>query len=142
MNLLNQDEVPISESDYLYTNVSQIPNAGMGLYSALKLFKDEQIAVFEGEILSQKEANKRAKNKEDQYFINLLNGKILDSKHKDCFAKYANDATGFIINFKNNAKIAIIEVGKVCLIATKTIQVNEEIFCSYGKAYWKNHGNH
>jgi uncharacterized protein len=136
VNFLNQDETALLESDFLYTQVSQIPNAGLGLFTAIKLYKDEEIAIFEGETLSQKEADKRAKNLEDQYFISLLNGKILDSKHVDCFAKFANDATSDTVPFKNNAKITLNEVGKVCLIATKTIKANDEIFCSYGKAYW------
>jgi uncharacterized protein len=57
-----------------------------------------------------------------------------------CFAKYANDADGFLrSNFKNNAKIGLDEFDKVCLIATRNIKTNEEIFCSYGKKYWKKH---
>jgi hypothetical protein len=45
---MNIQKIEADESDYLYTDPSQIPNAGLGLFSAIKLFKGEQIAVFEG----------------------------------------------------------------------------------------------
>jgi hypothetical protein len=76
---------------------------------------------------------------EDQYFINMLDGSILDSKKIKCFAKYANDAKGFSISaYTNNAKIGLDEQDNVCLIAIKKIKAGDEIFCSYGAKYWKN----
>jgi SET domain-containing protein len=72
--------------------------------------------------------------------MNLLDGTILDCKNTDCFAKYANDASGFSkSDFKNNAKIALAENNNVCLIAIRKIKSGEEIFCDYGKKYWKKH---
>lgn len=128
------------ESDYLYTKTSQLPNAGNGLFTAITIYKNEIIALFKGEILSDTEAKNRADKKEDQYFINLLDGSIMDSKHVHCFAKYANDTKGFSkSNFKNNAKITLDDEGNVCLIATRKIKIEDEIFCSYGKKYWKRH---
>jgi SET domain-containing protein len=137
---MNIQKIEADESDYLYTDPSQIPNAGLGLFTAIKLFKGEQIAVFEGELLTHAVAKHRAERKEDQYFISLLNGKTMDSKHTDCFAKYANDATGTQTAFKNNCIITLNDEQQVCLVATKTIKAGEEIFCSYGKDYWKMHG--
>jgi uncharacterized protein len=136
----DQNKIHLPEKDYLYTNLSQIENAGKGLYTAITIYKDEIIAVYKGEILSDKEAAEKAKKGKDIYFINLLNGSIMDSMHSKCFAKYANDASGFSkSDFKNNAKIALDENGNVCLIATKNIKPQSEIFCSYGKRYWKKH---
>jgi SET domain-containing protein len=126
------------EADYLYTETSQLNGAGKGLFTAIEIYKNEIIAVFEGEILSDLEARKRTEKNENNYFINLLDGQIMDSMHVDCFAKYANDAKGFSkSSFKNNAKISLNDDNKVCLIAKKTIKPNTEIFCSYGKPYWK-----
>ncbi|MEZ4804078.1 MAG: SET domain-containing protein-lysine N-methyltransferase [Bacteroidia bacterium] len=131
--------IELTESEYLYINTSQLPKAGNGLFTAILLEKNDIISYFEGEILSNKEADKRITEKKDQYFISLLNGKIMDSMQTDCFAKYANDADGFSkTNFSNNSKITLDEENKVCLIATRTIEANEEVFCSYGKKYWKN----
>ena len=56
-----------------------------------------------------------------------------------CFAKYANDANGFEPSeFKNNAIITIEEDDSICLLAKRKIKKDEEIFCAYGKEYWKN----
>ena len=135
MNKLSPNSISALEEEYLYVASSSIKDAGSGLFTAIKIYKDEIISIYTGEILSTKESNKRAENKENQYFITLLNGKILDSKHTPGFAKYANDAFGS--SLKNNAKISLNEQQEVCLIATKKIKTGEEIFCSYGDHYWQ-----
>jgi uncharacterized protein len=135
------NHINASEEDYLYIQQSQIPNSGKGLFTAIKIYKDEVITLFKGKILSDSEAETIAKSGNDQYFINLLDGTILDSNFVACFAKYANDASGCCVSeYKNNAKITLDEDGNVCLMALKNIKANEEIFCSYGKPYWKKHG--
>lgn len=135
------NSIDAPESDYLFVQTSCIPNAGDGLFTAIKIFPDEIIAFFEGEILSEKEAATRAAKGEDAYFMVLRNGKILDCMHTEGFAKKANDASGVMkTGFKNNAKITLDEDQRVCLVATKTIKESEEIYCSYGKKYWNKHG--
>lgn len=65
----------------------------------------------------------------------------MDSLNTKCFAKYANDAKGLTnSNFTNNAKITLDDNEKVCLEATRDINAEEELFCSYGKEYWEKHG--
>ncbi len=136
----NTIEVP--ESDYLYTQLSQISNSGNGLFTAIDIFKDEVITLFKGDVLNAVQAKLIAEKGEDQYFINLLDGSIMDSKHVDGFAKYANDASGFSVSkFKNNAYIGLDDDEKVCLIAKAKIKAGSEIFCSYGKKYWERHSN-
>ncbi|GAB3722220.1 SET domain-containing protein-lysine N-methyltransferase [Flavobacterium koreense] len=144
MSKNDQNKIQAEESDYLYFQTSQLPNSGNGLFTAIDIYKDEIISIFKGEILSDIEADSRAKNNANQYFMNLHNGSILDCKNTDCFAKYANDASGFSIpkfqdNFKNNAKITLDDNNNVCLIAIRKIKSGEEIFCDYGKRYWKKH---
>jgi hypothetical protein len=135
------DTIEAEESEYLYVKPSQIEQAGKGLYTAIDIYKYEVISLFKGETISNKEANKRAELGVDKYFINLLNGKIMDSMHTECFAKYANDSRGSKNSaFKNNAEITIDEDNNVCLQATKKIKSGEEVFCGYGKEYWKRHG--
>lgn len=134
------DNIKALESEYLYFELSQIKNAGNGLYTAIDIYKNEIISLFKGEVITNKETEKRVKQKNDRYFINLLDGSIMDSMHTDCYAKYANDAEGVVNNsFKNNAKITLDDDDKVCIKATKTIFSGQEIFCSYGKSYWKKH---
>jgi hypothetical protein len=125
----------------LYIQDSQITNAGKGLFSAIDIYKDEIISFFKGEILTEIEAKKRAQLGNDKYFMNMLDGSILDAMHSECFAKYANDAEAFSkLEFKNNSKITLDDEDNVCLIATKKIKSGGEIFCSYGAKYWKKHG--
>jgi hypothetical protein len=133
--------IDAKESDYLYTQLSQIENAGDGLFTAIDIFEDEIISLFKGEIISDKESKKRALLSHDKYFINLLDGSIMDSMHTACYAKYANDAEGFSKSaFKNNAEITLDDEDNVCVKALKKIKSGEEIFCGYGKRYWKKHG--
>jgi uncharacterized protein len=131
------DIIDSAEQDYLYVQESQIPNAGKGLFTAIKIYKHEVIAIFDGEILSTTQAKIRVDKNENGYFINLLNGKIMDSMHTDCFAKFANDADGCKTKlFKNNCIIMMVNDTQVGIVAIQPIKVNAEIFCSYGKAYW------
>ena len=112
------NKINASESDYLYTNPSQILNSGIGLFTAITIYKDEIIANYKGKILTKTEAKAKADKGKGKYFINLLDGTILDSMPIKCFAKYANDATGFSkSDFKNNAKIGLDENANVCLVA-------------------------
>lgn len=138
MKTSTNNKIEASESDYLYKSQSQIPNSGTGLFTAIDIFQDEIISLFKGEILTDLEAKIRAKAGNDNYFINMLDGSIMDSKNTICFAKYANDAEGIIPStFKNNCQITLDVNDNVCIEATRDIAANEEIFCSYGKSYWK-----
>ncbi|WP_396162160.1 SET domain-containing protein-lysine N-methyltransferase [Flavobacterium sp.] len=133
-------EIDAPESDYLFIQNSQITNAGKGLFTAIDIYKDEIISFFKGEILTEIEAEKRVQLGNDKYFMNMLDGSILDAMHTECFAKYANDAEAFSkLEFKNNSKITLDDEDNVCLIATKKIKSGDEIFCSYGAKYWKKH---
>jgi len=134
------EKIDAKETDYLYVKKSQIPNAGNGLYTALPIYENEIISIFKGEILQDKEAERRAKNGADAYFINMLDGTIMDSMNVKCFAKYANDVEGLVkTKFFINAIITIDDDENVCLVTTRDIQIGEEIFCSYGSKYWKNY---
>jgi hypothetical protein len=137
---MNSYDIDAPESDYLFIKLSQLPNSGRGLFTVIDIYKDEIISIFKGEVLSHSEAENRIRSSADAYFMNLLNGTILDCRNTDGFAKYANDANGFSKSyFKNNAKITLDENQNVCLIAIRKIKSGEEIFCDYGKKYWKKH---
>lgn len=142
MSNTDKNTIVALEADYLYIQESQIANSGNGLYTAIKIYKDEIISVFKGEILSPSEIIKRETEGVDQYFMVLIDGSVLDCMQTNCFAKYANDASGLGKSvFKNNAKITLDDNDNVCLVATSTIKEGQEIFCSYGKKYWKKHSN-
>ena len=133
-------KIEAPESDYLYIQNSLIPNAGKGLFTAIDIYPNEIISLFKGEILTDEDAQKRVSEGNDRYFINMLDSSILDSMNVDCFAKYANDAEAFSkLEFKNNSKITLDDDDNVCIVATKKIKSQQEIFCSYGAKYWKKH---
>ena len=139
-HFIQTNNIEAQESDYLYIESSKINNAGKGLYTAIDIYKNEIISIFKGEIIDNEEAKKRAQQNTDKYFINLLDDSIMDSMHTDCYAKFANDAEGSSqSDFKNNAKITLDDDNNVCIKASKKIKAGEEIFCSYGKRYWKKH---
>jgi uncharacterized protein len=137
---MDNNTIDIPEADYLYIQQSQIANSGNGLFTAIAIYKDEIISLFQGQILTQTQAKTIAEQGNDKYFINLLDGTIMDSMNTNCFAKYANDASGFSkSDYKNNAKISLDDNQNVCIVATRKIKSGEEIFCSYGKKYWQKH---
>ena len=138
MKTISYNKIDALESEYLYVATSQIPNSGNGLFTAVDIYKDEMIAVFTGELLTDCQAAEYAEKGNDRYFIMMPDGSTLDCMNSDCFAKYANDASvNSETNFKNNSKIAFDDNGQVGLIALRKIKSGEEIFCSYGKVYWK-----
>jgi hypothetical protein len=140
--LASLEPIDMAEADYLYVAESSLPQAGKGLYTAIRIYAGEIIAVFEGELLSDEEAELRRKAHEDGYFIQLLNGQILDSMHTHCLAKYANDAAGSpVLKVRNNAVIALNEQQQICIVATRNIRAGEEVYVSYGKAYWAEKSN-
>ena len=135
------NSIESAESDYLYKATSQLLNSGNGLYTAITIYKDETISIFKGVILTDLEVDQRVSHGKDQYFISMLDGTIMDSIDTPCFAKYANDVNGSLqTRFKNNAKIDLDEDNNVCIIAKRNIKSGVEIFCGYGKEYWKKHG--
>ena len=104
-NNLETDVIDAKESDYLFIKTSQIPFTESGLYTALAIYKNEIIAIFKGESITNIEAAKRAKQNQNHYFVCLPDGGMLDSMHVKCFAKYANDAEGFTKSkFKNKSQ--------------------------------------
>lgn len=132
--------IDADEADYLYVSLSQLPNAGNGLFTAIDIYKDEVISIFKGRILTESQIKHRVEERKDNYFISLLDGTIMDSMTVDCFAKYANDVKGTLTTkLNNNSKIAINDNNIICLIATRKIKSGEELFCSYGTRYWKKH---
>jgi uncharacterized protein len=134
------DKIEAKESYYLYIKKSQINGSGNGLYTSIPIYKDEIISIFKGEILSDKQSQSRAKKGEDCFFINMPDGTILDCKNVKCYAKYANDASGIVKSmFKTNSHITLDENDNVSIVADRNIKAGEEIFCSYGKRYWKNY---
>ena len=125
------------ESEYLFISASQIPNSGKGLFTAIKIEQHDIVAIFKGKILKSDKVLSKIALHQDQYFMNMPDGNILDCKNSKCFGKYAYDEECFSkTKFKNNCIITLNDSDEVCLVAVKTIKSGDEIFCGYGKKYW------
>ena len=71
---IQTNTIEAEESDYLYIRSSQIQNAGRGLYTAINIYKNEIISLFKGKIISNLEAEKRAK--EDHQCFSAISSHI------------------------------------------------------------------
>lgn len=130
----------MKEKYKLVVKKSQLPKSGKGLYTKEDIKKGEFILEYKGEIITDKEATRRAAEDDCYGYMFFINKNLcIDAYHTpQHLARYANDAKGLarVENLKNNAEYEI--VGKKCFIkATKSIKSGEEIFVSYGKEYWK-----
>jgi SET domain-containing protein len=115
---------------------SQIPDAGMGLYTEQAIAEGALIVEYTGEITNWAGVKNDWKNVYI-YFINddfVINAK----NHPETYARYANDAEGltFVKSLHNNCEFINIE-GKVFIKALKNISAGEEIFVAYGDDYWQ-----
>jgi SET domain-containing protein len=124
----------------LVVKKSQLPKSGKGLFTKEDIKKGDFIVEYKGEIITDKEATRRAEKDDIYGYMFFINKNLcIDAYHTpQHLARYANDAMGLarVEGFKNNAEYEI--VGKKCFIkATKNIKSGEEIFVSYGKEYWK-----
>lgn len=122
----------------LLVKKSQLPGAGMGLFTTKDIKKGCKIIEYRGEIIDWKEYCKRVKEDKDGYLAYISRKKCIDAYNTPQYkARYANDAEGLIKNkkFKNNAEYQIIN-DKVYIVATRDIRAGEEIFVSYSKEYW------
>ena len=72
----NTNTIEASESDYLYTGLSQLPNSGNGLFTAISIYKDEVISLFKGEILTDLQAKLRAKKGNDKAVNVAVQGRL------------------------------------------------------------------
>lgn len=119
--------------------LSNIKDAGFGLFAKSTIKKGNLISEFTGELIDNNQVEILSSKRKMLYLIDWDENYTLDVEKSDCFAKYANDAEGLklIKNLKNNSKISWYN-NKLFLEAIKDIKQNEEIYVSYGKEYWDN----
>ncbi len=56
---MNANQIDAKESDYLVINTSQLANAGQGLFTIIPIYKEEIIAYFKGEVLTERQIHQR-----------------------------------------------------------------------------------
>ena len=143
----------VPDSDYLDLEVklSNIPNSGNGLFAKKTFEKGEIISEYKGPIIG-------TKSNEDSMYDNETKMVEINENYTilgRCIAAYANDCVDYregvskkdydkwVINREfpkikgcnYNAKFKMKE-NKAFLVAKEQITPGEEIFLSYGFAYW------
>jgi SET domain-containing protein len=119
---------------------SQIPSSGMGLWAAKEFKRGEAIVKYDGEKITWKECNRRnmAQKGYGCYYLFINKRKCVDAQYSTwAQGRYANDAAGLyrIEGLRNNSRYEIRK-GEAYIIASRNIKAGEEIFVSYGRAYW------
>lgn len=129
-------------NDYILAiKESQIPNAGLGLYTESDIKKGALIVEYIGDIMTMKEVRERygERIQDAPYLYFVSYKKCVDALYNiEEFARYANDAEGFemVDGLKNNSEFTNIR-GVPYIKATKNIKAGSEIFVEYGGDYWK-----
>jgi hypothetical protein len=117
---------------------STLPNAGKGLFTKVFIPQGARITEYKGEILTWKEVEKMADERNGYVFYVNKNHVIDAWKTKKGVAHYANDARGIvrIPGIKNNSEYDT-EKKRCYIVANKDIQPGSEILVEYGAEYWQ-----
>lgn len=75
MRTVSFHQIDAANLDYLYVKISQLPNAGKGLYTAIAIYKEERIAIFNGIKRNVIAAQEYIATGLDQYFMVLSEGR-------------------------------------------------------------------
>jgi SET domain-containing protein len=122
----------------LYVKKSNLPGAGKGLFTKVFIPKGTRIVEYKGEVLTWKEVEKMADDRNGYVFF-FNNQYVIDAwKYKNALARYANDARGIIRveGLKNNSEY-VTEKKKCYIEASRDIPKGSEILVGYGAEYWQ-----
>ena len=114
---------------------SDIPGAGMGLFTTKFIPKGSRIVEYKGRIRTWKEVENEDNN---FYIFYVTEDRIIDaSRYKKSPARFINDAKGLkkIKGLSNNAQF-VVDGLRVFVDAIKDIPAGAEIYLGYGKEYW------
>lgn len=118
---------------------SLLPNAGKGLFTQKDIKKGERVVEYLGEIVSEKELDKRAEKDIFGYAFYINKRRCIDAYYTpEAFARYANDAKGLnrVKGISNNCCYKVYK-NRGWISADKNIKAGSEIFVAYGKEYWQ-----
>jgi SET domain-containing protein len=122
----------------LLVKKSQIPDAGLGLFTSRAIREGNRIIEYRGEIITWKDYKKRVEDDKDGYLFFVNNKRCIDAYATPQYkARYANDAEGLsrVPGLRNNAIYQIF--GDKCyIVADRDIRAGEEIFVEYTDEYW------
>lgn len=123
------------KQQYLEVKPSQIPGAGLGLYTTVFIPAGTLIIEYKGVVTTWDEVKDQIDN--DYIYYIGRNHVINAAPTPKAIARYANDAKGLtqLPGINNNCIFKKIE-GRVFIKARANITAGSEIFVSYGKQYW------
>jgi SET domain-containing protein len=129
----------MNDNDFLIVKTSTLPKAGKGLFTKRDIKKGERIIEYLGEVITEKELDRRAENDIYGYAFYISSKKCIDAYYKpEALARYANDAAGLSrVPGKRNNAVYDIWKNRGWIQATRNIKAGEEIFVSYGAGYWR-----
>ncbi len=101
---------------------------GLGLFAKVPMKKGDCIIEYVGEVIDNKEANRRG----GRYLFQTSANRHLDGKGRDNIARYINHSC------RPNCEADTVR-GRVFISAIKNIAAGEELNYDYGKEYWNEH---
>jgi uncharacterized protein len=123
---------------HLYIKESTLPNAGKGLFTRVFIPKGTRIVEYKGQILTWKEVEKMADDR-NGYVFYINSKRVIDAwNYRKALGRYANDAKGItrVEGVKNNAEY-IVHRNKCYITANRNIEPGAEILVEYGAEYWQ-----
>ncbi len=115
---------------------SQLPGAGMGLFTNVDIPKGGRIVEYAGQRRKWKDV--KHLDGHNGYLLRLSRTTAIDAKPKRSGkGRYANDAMGLarVPGLRNNAEY-LIYGNRVFIEATRNIRKGEEILVGYGREFW------
>ncbi len=127
--------MPSTEKSLLIKK-SNLPGAGLGLFTNIPFRKGDRIVEYKG----RRQPWNTVKDEDgyNGYLLRLNRTTAINAlPYKKAFGRFANDAIGLdrVAGLRNNAEYLIY--GKRCfIVATRSINKGGEILVNYGKAFW------
>jgi hypothetical protein len=130
--------------DGLQVKPSTISEAGLGLFATRPFQAEELITFYQGQLISHQQAQVRMARGKGAYLATLVRMhevvdgmRASDMKNGCGGASACNDASDGS-GIKNNAYFVVRRMpGRLLLRARHDIAEGDEIFCSYGRTYWR-----
>lgn len=118
---------------HLRVKKSNIPNAGLGLFTTIDRLPSRPIVGYEGKIIH----NHTDRN--NHYVLELGPNKFIDASDPNSgVGRYANSVRARDRLLTNNAKYTLNRrTNSANITAKKKIKKGSEIYVSYGRQFWK-----
>lgn len=132
---MKKKEIVTVAKKHLEVKESNLPNAGMGLFTKTLIPKGTHIVEYTGRVKPWAAFKDSVDN---GYLFYVNRNHVIDAyPTKKALARYANDARGMVkVKGLTNNSEYVTEGLKVYIKAKRAILPGEEILVGYGKEYW------